>query len=84
MILDRRTLLAGAGAMLLGVNLVFAAAGAGLGSLVGAVVPLFLVGFLVGFFVQGTAGFWGSIAVAFVGACALIALVRALGPRTTI
>ena len=41
---------AGAGALLLAVNAIFAGAGAGLGVLVGAVVPLLLVGFFIGFF----------------------------------
>lgn len=41
---------AGAGALMLGVNLVCAAIGAGVGALVGALVPLFLVGFAIGFF----------------------------------
>jgi hypothetical protein len=41
---------AGAGALLLSVNLVCAAIGAGIGALFGVVVPLFLVGFCIGFF----------------------------------
>jgi hypothetical protein len=41
---------AGAGALLLSVNLMCAGAGAALGALVGAVLPLVLVGFSVGFF----------------------------------
>jgi hypothetical protein len=41
---------AGAGALLLSVNLICTAAGAGVGALAGAVVPLLLVGFSVGFF----------------------------------
>jgi hypothetical protein len=41
---------AGAGALLLTVNLVCAAIGAGIGALVGAVRPLLLVGFGIGFF----------------------------------
>jgi hypothetical protein len=41
---------AGAGALLLTVNLVCAAIGAGLGALVGAVTPLLLIGFGIGFF----------------------------------
>jgi hypothetical protein len=41
---------AGAGALLLSVNLVCAAVGAGVGELAGALVPLFLVGFGLGFF----------------------------------
>ena len=40
---------AGAGALLLSVNLVCAGVGIGLGALVGAAVPLFLAGFLIGF-----------------------------------
>jgi hypothetical protein len=40
---------AGAGALMLSVNAICTAVGAGLGALVGAVVPLLLAGFLVGF-----------------------------------
>jgi hypothetical protein len=40
---------AGAGALMLSVNLMCAAAGAGLGALLGAAVPLGLAGFLIGF-----------------------------------
>lgn len=42
---------AGAGALLLTVNIVCAGAGAAIGALVGALVPLLLAGFLIGFFV---------------------------------
>jgi F0F1-type ATP synthase assembly protein I len=41
---------AGAGALLLSVNLLCAAIGAGIGALFGVVVPLLLVGFCIGFF----------------------------------
>ena len=41
---------AGAGALLLSVNLVCAGIGAGIGALVGLTVPLLLLGFFVGFF----------------------------------
>ena len=41
-------------------------------------------GFLVSFFVQGVVGFWGSIFVAFLGACVLIAIVRALAGRPAV
>lgn len=41
---------AGAGALLISVNLVCAGIGAGIGALVGATVPLFLLGFFIGFF----------------------------------
>jgi hypothetical protein len=42
---------AGAGALMLSVNCLYAGVGAGIGALVGAVVPLALVGFLIGFLV---------------------------------
>ncbi len=41
---------AGAGALLLTVNLVCTGIGAGLGALIGATIPLLLVGFFIGFF----------------------------------
>lgn len=40
---------AGAGALLLSVNLICAAIGAGIGALLGLAVPLGIAGFLVGF-----------------------------------
>lgn len=40
--------------------------------LIGAVIG----GFLFGLIVHGSEGFWGSILVAFVGACLLILIVR--------
>jgi hypothetical protein len=42
---------AGAGALMLSVNLMCAAAGLGIGALLGAAVPLAIAGFLVGFLV---------------------------------
>jgi uncharacterized membrane protein YeaQ/YmgE (transglycosylase-associated protein family) len=47
--------------------------------LVGAVVG----GFLFGFLVTGTTGFWGSIVVAFLGACLLIVVVRFVALKRT-
>jgi uncharacterized membrane protein YeaQ/YmgE (transglycosylase-associated protein family) len=41
----------------------------------------FVGGFLFGLVVEGPMGFWGSIGVAFVGACVLIAISRAFSPR---
>jgi F0F1-type ATP synthase assembly protein I len=41
---------AGAGFLLLAVNLLCAGIGAGIGALVGALAPLLIVGFLIGFF----------------------------------
>jgi uncharacterized membrane protein YeaQ/YmgE (transglycosylase-associated protein family) len=37
-------------------------------------------GFLFGLLVEGDTGFWGSMVVAFLGACILIAILRAVGP----
>jgi uncharacterized membrane protein YeaQ/YmgE (transglycosylase-associated protein family) len=44
--------------------------------LVGAVVG----GIASGFFIEGEAGFWSSIVIAFIGACMLIALARIFAP----
>jgi uncharacterized membrane protein YeaQ/YmgE (transglycosylase-associated protein family) len=55
-----------------------------IGDVVMGLIGALVGGFLTGFFVQGNAGFVGSIVVAFIGACLLIALVRAINPRTTI
>jgi uncharacterized membrane protein YeaQ/YmgE (transglycosylase-associated protein family) len=44
--------------------------------LIGALVG----GFVFGLIVTGDAGFWGSIFVAFLGACVLIMLVRFVAP----
>jgi uncharacterized membrane protein YeaQ/YmgE (transglycosylase-associated protein family) len=54
-----------------------------IGDLVMGLAGALIGGFLFGLFVTGTTGFWGSIAVAFVGACALIAVVRAFAPGRT-
>ena len=37
-------------------------------------------GFFSGFFIHGDAGFWGSVVVAFIGACLLIGVARAVTP----
>jgi uncharacterized membrane protein YeaQ/YmgE (transglycosylase-associated protein family) len=44
--------------------------------LVGAVVG----GLVTGLFMEGEAGFWSSILIAFIGACMLIALARIVAP----
>jgi uncharacterized membrane protein YeaQ/YmgE (transglycosylase-associated protein family) len=54
-----------------------------LGDIVVGLIGSFLGGLLMGFFVQGPAGFWGSIVVAFIGACVLITLVRVISGRST-
>lgn len=57
-----------------------------LGDIVVGLVGAFVGGFLVSFFDAGVAGFWGSIFVAFIGACVMIAIVRAVsgGPRRVV
>jgi uncharacterized membrane protein YeaQ/YmgE (transglycosylase-associated protein family) len=52
-----------------------------IGDIVIGLIGSFLGGLILGFFVEGTAGFWGSILVAFIGACVLIVLVRAISGR---
>jgi uncharacterized membrane protein YeaQ/YmgE (transglycosylase-associated protein family) len=52
-----------------------------LGDIILGLVGAFLGGLLTGIFFDGTAQFWGSILVAFIGACMLIALVRVFGGR---
>jgi uncharacterized membrane protein YeaQ/YmgE (transglycosylase-associated protein family) len=41
----------------------------------------FVGGIVCSMFTEGVKGFWGSIGVAFVGACILVALVRLISPR---
>jgi uncharacterized membrane protein YeaQ/YmgE (transglycosylase-associated protein family) len=60
--------------------------GTGYGIVVDTVVGL--VGALIGgvvfsLFVTGQAGFWGSMVIAFIGACILVAIVRAVAPART-
>ncbi|GAC1447743.1 MAG: GlsB/YeaQ/YmgE family stress response membrane protein [Isosphaeraceae bacterium] len=50
-----------------------------IGDIVVGLIGALLGGFLAGMFIQGDAGFIGSIVVAFIGACVLIAIVRAIG-----
>jgi uncharacterized membrane protein YeaQ/YmgE (transglycosylase-associated protein family) len=47
-----------------------------LGNILMGLVGSFLGGLLGGFFLEGAAGFWGSILVSFAGACIFIALLR--------
>ncbi len=54
-----------------------------LGDLILGLIGSFVGGLLLSFFVEGAAGFWGSIFVAFLGACVLIFLVRMVTGRQT-
>jgi uncharacterized membrane protein YeaQ/YmgE (transglycosylase-associated protein family) len=47
-----------------------------IGDLVVGLIGALIGGFVFGLFVTGNAGFWGSILVAFLGACLLIVIVR--------
>lgn len=51
-----------------------------IGDIFVGLIGAFLGGFLFSFLVAGDFGFWGSIAVAFIGACILIAIVRFIAP----
>ncbi len=51
------------------------------GDILVGLVGALLGGFLMGFFVEGAAGFWGSILVSFLGACVFIAIARAMSGR---
>jgi len=52
-----------------------------IGDVVLGLVGALIGGFLFGFLVTGDAGFWGSVGVAFLGACFLIVIVRFMAPR---
>jgi uncharacterized membrane protein YeaQ/YmgE (transglycosylase-associated protein family) len=51
-----------------------------LGDIIVGLIGAVIGGFIFGQFVTGTPGLVGSILVAFVGACLLIIIVRALAP----
>ncbi len=57
--------------------------GIGMDIIVG-LIGSFIGGLVFSFFVEGNAGFWGSIGIAFIGGIILVALVRAISPRTTV
>ena len=52
-----------------------------LGDIIVGLIGSVLGGVMLSFFVEGAAGFWGSIFVAFIGACVLIFLVRMISGR---
>jgi uncharacterized membrane protein YeaQ/YmgE (transglycosylase-associated protein family) len=43
-------------------------------------IGAFVGGLVASLFIQGAAGFWGSVFVSFLGACLFIGVVRALSP----
>ncbi len=65
-------------------GLVMKGAGFGLiGDLVCGLAGALIGGFVLGFFVEGDMGFWGSMGVAFLGACILIFIIRMVAPGRT-
>src|SRR5579859_984695 len=59
--------------------------GSGFGILIDIIVGIlgaFIGNFLISFFLEGAVGFWGSILVAFLGACLLIAILRPFRSRS--
>jgi uncharacterized membrane protein YeaQ/YmgE (transglycosylase-associated protein family) len=58
--------------------------GAGYGIIMDTILGLigaFIGGWICSLFVEGDTAFWGSIVVAFIGGCILVAIARALSPR---
>jgi uncharacterized membrane protein YeaQ/YmgE (transglycosylase-associated protein family) len=51
-----------------------------IGDIIVGLIGALIGGFLFGLLVEGDTGFWGSMVVAFLGACILIAILRAVGP----
>ena len=52
-----------------------------IGDIVLGLIGSFIGGLICSLFVEGQIGFWGTIGLAFIGACILVAIVRALTPR---
>jgi uncharacterized membrane protein YeaQ/YmgE (transglycosylase-associated protein family) len=52
-----------------------------LGDIIVGIVGAVIGGFILGFFVNTTVGVWGSLVTAFIGACILIAILRAIAPK---
>jgi uncharacterized membrane protein YeaQ/YmgE (transglycosylase-associated protein family) len=63
---------------------VMSGAGYGLaGDIIVGLIGAVIGGFVFGLFVTGDEGFWGSIVVAFLGACVLIFIARSVALRRT-
>ena len=54
-----------------------------LGDIIVGIVGAVVGGFILGLFVNMTVGWWGTFITAFVGACILIAILRAVAPKRT-
>lgn len=51
-----------------------------IGDIIVGLIGALIGGLVFDLLVQGETGFWGSMVVAFLGACILIALLRAISP----
>src|SRR5436305_10734396 len=54
-----------------------------LGDIIVGIVGAVVGGVILGLFVNMTVGWWGTFITAFVGACILIAILRAVAPKRT-
>src|SRR5437763_7386372 len=52
-----------------------------LGDIIVGIVGAVIGGFILGFFINTPVGVWGSLVTAFIGACILIAILRAIAPK---
>jgi uncharacterized membrane protein YeaQ/YmgE (transglycosylase-associated protein family) len=52
-----------------------------LGDIIVGIVGAVIGGLILGLFVNMTVGWWGSLVTAFIGACILIAILRAIAPK---
>ncbi len=55
-----------------------------IGDIVVGLIGSLVGGFLMSFFATGTENFWGTILVAFLGACVFIAIMRAITGRRAV
>ena len=52
-----------------------------LGDIIVGIVGAVVGGFILGLFINMTVGWWGTFITAFIGACILIAILRAIAPK---
>ncbi|HKC76502.1 MAG TPA: GlsB/YeaQ/YmgE family stress response membrane protein [Chloroflexota bacterium] len=52
-----------------------------LGDIIVGIVGAIIGGLILGLFVNMTVGWWGTFITAFIGACILIAILRAIAPK---
>jgi uncharacterized membrane protein YeaQ/YmgE (transglycosylase-associated protein family) len=52
-----------------------------LGDIIVGIVGAIIGGLILGLFINMTVGWWGTFITAFIGACILIAILRAIAPK---